>query len=99
MISRTFVSRENKTRRGRANSVHRKQLVPQTPTHWVQVRRLTPDPLLLPPMELPALAKSIAPRHWTGRAHFGFSARPDHSIPPVVSIRLIAPSLVSTTLP
>ena len=40
-------------------------------------------------MELPTSARSIAPRHWTGHAHSGFSARPDHSIPPVVSIRPI----------
>src|SRR6266480_2781125 len=77
----------------------RKQLLRRTRTPWAQVRRLTPA---LPPllqMELPTSAKSIAPPHWTEHAHSGFSARPDHSIPPVVSIQPIDLSLVSTSLP
>src|SRR5207248_3283204 len=95
----TFNPQDKKTRRRRANSDRPKQFLHQTRTRSVRVRRLTPA---LPPllqMELPTSAKSIAPPHWTEHAHSGFSARPDHSIPPVVSIQPIDLSLVSTSLP
>ena len=87
-------------RRRRANSGRRKQFLTQTHSRWVKVRRLTRQDFLPSlQMELLTSAKSIAPRHWTGHAHSGFSARPGHSILPVVSIRPIDRFSISILLP
>src|SRR5947209_18650446 len=88
MTLRMFNPRDKKTRRPRrANSDRRKQFLTQTLSRWAKVRRsIREDFLPLLQMELLTSAKSIAIRRWTGPAHSGFSARPDHSTPPVVSI-------------